>query len=436
MATQHTGTQPQGLLMIGTNHRQAPLEFREKVAFLPDEVEPFLKQAYERLHGSACFLLSTCNRTEFYAVNANGNSAHDAWELLRAYKPIAAREDEPKFYRHEGRPAVEQLFRVACGVDSQMLGEPQILQQVKLALDASQRAGVAGVVGERLLAAAVRCGKRARSETEISKGAVSVALAAVSLAHKVFGDLAPRTALVVGAGETGSLAAQSLREHGVGRLLIANRTIDRARALAAETQGEPFELGRLAEALAEADIVITSTSAPGPLVTPAMVRAAMKRRQHRELVLVDIGVPRDVDPAVGAFDNVFLQNIESLHGMIEQNLLRRRREVPKVERIVQQEVDRFLDWYAGLQAGPVIRELRAGLDLLRQQELNRAHLSPEAREAADQVTQAILNKILHRPMSLLRGAATRGEAGRRHIETIREVFGLDPDQDEHDRGSE
>jgi len=419
------GAEPQGLAVIGTNHRQSPVEFREKVAFLPDEVEPFLRQARARLHGGACFLLSTCNRTELYTVNANGNSAGDAWELLREYKCIDPAVDEPKFYRYEGRQAVEQLFRVAAGLDSQMLGEPQILQQVKRAFEASLKADVAGVVGERLLAAAVRCGKRARAETEIARGAVSVALAAVSLAHKVFADLAPRTALVVGAGETGRLVAQSLRDHGIGRLLIANRTLEKARAVATQTLGEPLDLGRLAQALVDTDIVITSTSAPAPLVDAAMMRAAMKRRQHRAMLLVDIGVPRDVDPAVGAFDNVFLQDIDSLQEMIEQNLLRRRREIPKVERVVQEEVDRFLDWYAGLQAGPVIRELRESLETLRRQELERAHLSTEQRAAADQVTQALLNKILHRPMALLRGATSGGEGGRRRIQTIREVFGLD-----------
>ncbi len=417
--------EPKGLLMIGTNHRQAPLEFREKIAFLPDEADLFLKEARDTLHGSDVFLISTCNRTEIYIVNLNGNSTQDAWRLLSRYKPVDPERDEAFFYRLEGRRAVEQLFGVATGIDSAMLGEPQVLQQVRQASDTSVRAHAAGVVGERLLAAAVRCGKRARAETEISKGAVSVAVAAVSLSHKVFADLSPRTALVVGAGETGTLVAQSLREHGIGRLLLANRGLERARTLATETRGEPMGLDRLDTALATADIVITATSAPAVLIDAPMVRRAQKRRQHASFLVVDIGVPRDVDAAVGDIDNVFLHDVDSLQGMIEQNLLRRRREVPRVERIIGQEVDRFLDWYAGLQAGPVIRELRESLEALRLQEVERAKLTPEQRTAVDQVTQSLLNKILHRPMHLLRETTGQDESSRRRLQTIREVFALD-----------
>jgi glutamyl-tRNA reductase len=418
--------EPKGLLMIGTNHRQAPVDFREKIAFLPEEVPYFLKEAREALHGSDTFLLSTCNRTEFYTVNLNGNSPHDTWCLLAKHKPIDPILDKSNFYQYQGREAAEQLFRVATGIDSLMLGEPQILQQVKLAFEACQKANTAGVIGERLLAAAIRCGKRARAETEISKGAVSVAVAAVSLSHKLFSDLAPRTALVVGAGDTGTLVAQSLRDHGIGRLLIANRNIERARTLATETRGEPMSLDGLEDALAESDIIITATSAPTALLDAPMVRRVMKRRQHAPFLIVDIGVPRDVEPGVGEIDNVFLNNVDSLQGMIEQNLLRRRREVPKVEQVITEEVDRFLEWYAGLQAGPIIRELRAHLEALRQHEIDRAKIDPEQRQAVDQVTQGLLNKILHRPMSLLRQAASEGEPGRRRLQTIREIFDLDP----------
>lgn len=424
--------EPQGLLMIGTNHRQAPLDFREKVAFLPDEVEGFLKRAREAL-ASDCFLLSTCNRTEFYTVNLDGHVLQQAWDLLAAYKAIDPKRDSHNFYQYEGRSAVEQLFRVATGIDSQMLGEPQILQQVKAAFEASQRADVAGVVGERLLAAAIRCGKRARAETGISHGAVSVAQAAVSLSHKVFSDLAPRSALVIGAGETGELVARSLREHGVGRLIIANRTLDRARDLATQTRGEPMALDGLASALAEVDIVITSTSSPRHILDADMVRSAMKKRSNRMFLIVDIGVPRDVDPQAGHINNVFLQDVDSLKGMIDQNLVRRRREVPNVEHVIAEEVDRFLEWYAGLQAGPIIKELRGRLEALRRREIARAHLSPGQREVAEQVTHGLINKILHRPMRLLREASSQGETGVRRVQTIREIFGMDPETNHEQR---
>ena len=424
--------EPQGLMMIGTNHRQAPLDFREKIAFHPDEAETFLKEAHQAL-ASDCFLLSTCNRTEFYTVNLDKHVLDQAWRLLAAHKAIDTTTDLHHFYRYEGRSAVQQLFRVATGIDSQMLGEPQILQQVKAAYEASQQALVTGVVGERLLAAAIRCGKRARAETHISQGAVSVAQAAVSLTHKVFSDLSPRSALVVGAGETGELVAHSLAEHGIGRLLIANRTLDRARDLATRTRGEPMALDDMNTVLAEVDIVITSTSAPSPILSVDMVRTAMKRRSNRTFLIVDIGVPRDVHPDVRHIDNVFLQDVDSLQGMIDQSLVRRRREVPQVERIINEEVDRFLDWYAGLNVAPVIKELRGRLEELRNNEITRAHLTPEQRQAVEQVTHGIMNKILHRPMRLLREASSQGETGTRRVQTIREIFGLDPDSN-HNEG--
>ena len=422
----------QGLLMIGTNHRQAPLDFREKLAFQPDEAEAFLREAHAALE-SDCFLLSTCNRTEFYTVNLNGHEFKHAFELLATYKAIDPAQDLQHFYQFEGRQAAQQLFRVATGIDSKMLGEPQILQQVKVAFEASQQANVAGVVGERLLSAAIRCGKRARAETDISHAAVSVAAAAVSLSHKVFSDLAPRSALVVGAGETGALVAHSLREHGVGRLFIANRTLDRARDLATQTRAEPISLEQLASVLGETDIVITSTSSPSPLIDVEMIRSAMKTRSNRTFLVVDIGVPRDVHPDVRHIDNVFLQDVDTLQGMIDQNLVRRRREVSKVEHIIDDEVNRFFDWYAGLHAAPVIKQLRGKLDSLRQREIERAHLTPEQREAAEQVTHALVNKILHRPMRLLREATSQGETGARRIQTLREIFGLDPDANRDER---
>jgi glutamyl-tRNA reductase len=415
----------ESLIVVGTSHHQSPLEFREKVSFLPDEHHGFLRRAHEVLRGGDCFLLSTCNRTEFYAMSP-GEVAQRIRELLAEFKAIDLERDGHRFYELRGREAVLQLFRVASGLDSQMLGEPQILQQVKDTYETSRQANTAGVVGERLLEAAIRCGRRARAETDISVGAVSVAHAAVSLSHKVFADLAARTALVVGAGATAELVARTLRDHGIGRLLIANRTLERAQALAAHLQAEPSGLGELDEQVRSADIVITATVAPQPLLGPDTVRRIMKARQNRTLLLVDIGVPRNIAAGIREIENVFLTDIDQLQDMIDGNLQRRRREVPKVERIVVQEAQRFLDSYAGLRAGPAIKELRDGLEALRQQEMERhKHLTAEQRQAVDAVTHALLNKILHVPTVLLRDAAAQGDAGLRRIAAIREIFGID-----------
>jgi len=439
--TATTHTDPLAMLVIGTNHRQAPLDFREKVAFVPDEVPEFLLRARTALDNNDIFMLSTCNRTELYALHPDlDGAASRVRDLLVEYKAVDARRDAQRFYEYRGRNAVEQLFRVAAGVDSQALGEVQILQQVKDAYEVSLQANALGVVGERLLAAAIRCGKRARAETAISAGAMSIGFAAVSLAHKVFGDFSPRTAVVLGAGETGALVSRHLREHGIGRLLIVNRTLERAQRLAAQSRGEACDLNDLDRALAAADFVISSTASPQPLIDAGRVRNAMRARQQRTFLLVDIGVPRDVEPAARSIDNVFLHDVDGLQIMIQQTLARRRREVPKVERIVSQEVQHFIDWYHGMRAAPVIKELRGHLEWLRDQELERhtSHLAPEQRTAVEHVTRALLNKMLHRPTRFLREASAQGESGLRRIEVARELFGLnaepqseatDPDPD-------
>jgi glutamyl-tRNA reductase len=416
-----------GFLVVGTNHRQAPVDFRERVAFAGAEMDGFLRRAHLELQHGDCFMFSTCNRTEVYAFHADAeHGALDVRRLLAEFKAVDAARDTNHFYEYHGRSAMEQLFRVACGLDSLMLGEAQILDQVKDGYEASLRANALGVIGEHLLTAAIRCGNRARAETGIAAGAISVAFAAVSLAHKVFGDLTERSALVVGAGQTGTLVAKHLRDHGIGRLLVANRGIDRARSLAAEMRGEPMGLDGMAAALPQVDMVITATSAPQPLLERDMVRAAQKHRHNRAFLIVDIGVPRDVDPKVRDLDNVFLHDVDGLQVMIDQALARRRKEVPKVEKIIAEEIDAFLDWYNGLQAAPVIKELRGWAEELRGMEIARHanRLTPDQRQAVEMVTRAFMNKLLHRPTILLRESTSHGESGRRRIETTRELFGL------------
>jgi len=350
--------------------------------------------------------------------------------MLQEIRAIDIERDAVHFYEYHGRAAVEQLFRVATGIDSLMLGEPQILEQVKNAHKTSLKANTAGVIGERLLASAIRCGKRARSETNISKGAISVAYAAVSLAHKIFSDLAPRTALVLGAGETGSLVARNLRQHGIGRLLILNRSMERARTLATQLRGEPLPLSSLEQYLRDADIVICATSAPAPLIDKNLARSAMKHRSSHSMLIVDIGVPRNVSADVGQINNLILNNVDGLQSMIDQNIKRRRYEVPRVESIIGEEVDRFLSWHSGLQVRPVIRELQESLKNLRDQEIARMrNLTPEQMAAVEQVTHGMIKKLLHRPMSLLRETTAQGETGLRRIQTIREIFGLESSGD-------
>jgi glutamyl-tRNA reductase len=429
---------PLGAVVVGTNHRQAPVEFRERVALGPEEAAGLLRRVRAALPDADCFVLSTCNRTEVYVLGADPTRAADVVRaLLGEIKAVDARRGVPHFYEMHGRAALEHIYRVATGVDSQVLGEAQILNQVQSGWETSARAGTTGAVGEHLLDGALRCGRRARAETGISSGAMSIAFAAVSVAHKVFGDLTERAALVVGAGETGSLVARHLREHHIGRLLIANRSLERAHAVAAEVRAEPLGLDAVGPGLVHVDILITATSAPAHLVDVPAVRTAMKARHNRAFLIVDIGVPRDVAPQVRTIDNVFLHDLDGLQVMIDQTLARRRREVPRVERIVAEEVDRFLDWHAGLQSAPLIRELRGRLEALRDQEIARhaSQWTPEQRGAAEQVMRSFLNKLLHRPTTLLRDAATQGELGRRRLDAVREVFGLDAEIGSEPRAS-
>ena len=429
---------PLGIVVVGTNHRHTGVEFRELVALGDGERAALIARLRNALPDCECFALSTCNRTEIYVLGADPvHAAAQIRTLLGDAKALAIHHDDTRFYQRHGRAAIEHLHRVATGIDSQMLGETQILQQVQEAWEFGVRHGGVGVIADHLLESALRCGRRARAETGISTGAVSVAFAAVSVAHKVFGDLSARAALVVGAGETGTLAARHLRERQIGQLLVANRTVDRAQQVAMDLRAEALALEAIHSALARVDILITATSAPAPLIDVAAVRAAMKLRHNRTLLIADIGVPRDVAPQVRSLDNVFLHDLDGLQVMIDQTLARRRREVPRVEHIVSTDVDRFFEWHAGLQSAPLIRELRGRLEALRDEEIARhsAQWSAEQRQAAEEVLRTFVNKLLHRPTTLLRDATAEGNLGRRRLDAVREVFGLgganSPARDDH-----
>jgi glutamyl-tRNA reductase len=415
-------------VVVGTNHRHADVAFRERLALDASERAALIAQLRSALPDCECFALSTCNRTEVYVLGTeSARAAMAVRSVLGAMKSVAIHHDDARFYERHGRAAIEHIHRVATGIDSQMLGETQILQQVQETWEFGLRHGGIGVIADHLLASAMRSGRRARADTSISAGAVSVAFAAVSVAHKVFGDLSARAALVIGAGEIGTLAARHLRERHIGHLLVANRSMDRAHQVAGELRADAVTLDAVHGALERVDILITATSAPAPLIDVAAVRSAMKLRHNRTLLIADIGVPRDVAPQVRELDNVFLHDLDGLQVMIDQTLARRQREVPRVERIIDADVERFIEWHAALQSAPIIRELRGRLEALRDQEIARhaGHWSSEQRQAAEEVLRAFVNKLLHRPTTLLRDATVQGEIGRRRLDAVREVFGLD-----------
>ena len=420
-----------GIQVLGVNHRTAPLEIRERFAHGPHEVPGALARVLAA-GAAGGVLLSTCNRTEFYLVADDEPAVEAAWSLLgerlggTARARAAAREYG---YVARDREAVRHLYRVSAGLDSMILGESQIQGQVRDAWEVSR--AQAGPVLHRLFQTALHVGSRVRTETALGMGTASAASAAVAVAGKIFGDLAGRTALILGAGDVAELAATCLTNEGVQVTLVANRTQERARAIAERLGGAARAL-TLEEAwphFATTDIALCSTAAPHAVVTWERVGDVIAARHGRPLCILDLAVPRDVEPAVAQLENVFLYDVDDLQTVAAQATARRRDEVPAAEQIVEEETDLFWAWYGGLGVVPVIKEFRGRMEQLRAAELERAmrqlgHLSSEDRARVEQFSQALLNKFLHQPTVALKAAAEQGR-GYGLLEALRRLFGLE-----------
>ena len=436
------GGSPDGVrvAVLGMNHESAPIEVREEIAFTDSEV-PEVLDGLPGFDGAAeCVLLSTCNRTEVYLAGSHPERALDVVaKSLDEHRQTSVLRNPEWTYRYTDADAVRHLFAVASGLDSLMVGEAQIFAQIKAAYELSSGTHQLGIVLNRLFQAALHVGKRARTDTQIGVGAVSISSAAAGLAEKVFDDLGERTALLVGAGETARLAGEHLRERGVGRLLIANRTIENAERLAEHVGGSVVPFEDRADSLRDADILISVTSAPGVLFSEEDVRTAMRGSSRRSLLAIDLAVPRDIDAGVGRFDNVFLYDVDALKVMVEQSLERRRREIPRVEEIIQEECDEILAWYETLAVTPIIQELLSQFDSIRQEQLDRygRQFTDADRRLLDQFTRTLMNRILHQPLTRLRAFTLDDRWGAVRLDTVRELFGLegndgrspDPDRD-------
>jgi glutamyl-tRNA reductase len=411
------------LVVIGLSHHTAPVALRERIAFTPTQAEETLRAAdsEERM------LLSTCNRTELYALAETPETGRELFlNLVRRHRRLELGEHADCIYLHSGRDMVEHLFRVASSIDSMIVGEVQILGQVHEAFEIARRAGSTGPLLHRLLEAAFRVGKRVRTETEIAIGAVSISYAAVTLASRIFSDLDKRAALLVGSGETGALAARHLLEMGIGQITVTNRTFERAVALAAELGAVAVPFGSLETAMSTASIVVTATASPEPIIHADLVKRVLARRRNRPLLILDIAMPRDVEPAVRNINNVFLYDIDALEGLVKENLERRRREIPRVETIIRQETDLFLSWYAGLEVTPVVRELREHYERVRDRELEKVlhRFCEKDREQVVTLTRGLVNKLLHEPTLAIRGLPRSGAGSLARMELVRRIFGL------------
>lgn len=420
------------ILLAGTSHRSAPVEVRERFAVADEQAA--LRKLVDHDEIEEAVLVSTCNRVEV---------------VVTTQQPDAARHTLQRFFRHElagdaplpgnvhlddvlyyyrDQEATSHLFRVASSMDSMVVGEPQILGQMKDAYGNAMELGSCGPILSRLFQRAFATAKRVKNETRIAHRPVSVARVAVDLARQIFEDLADKSALMIGAGEMIELALFALQREGLGAGRIANRTPAHAEALAARFGASPHGLAELDDLLQQSDIVLSCIGGDGPILSADRLREALRRRRNRPIFLIDIGVPRNIDPAAESLDNAYLYDIDDLQNVVSANEEERRRESLHGERIVLEEQERFAGWMVALQAVPTIRHLRARAESIREAELERMilrlELTAAQREGVDALTRAIVNKILHPPLARL-GAQTDREEGIAVLEEARALFGLD-----------
>ncbi len=422
-------TEPGTLFVAGMNHRTTPVEVREQLALEEEKIREILADLSGRGLLQEVMILSTCNRVEVYGVAAvPGEARSVAFGRLGSHRGLAWRDLEPLLYTVTGEEAALHAFRVAASLDSMVLGEPQILGQVKDAFALAQSAGTAGPVLHALMSQAFAAAKRVRTETEVGRLAVSVSYAAVELARKIFDGLEGKAVLLVGAGEMSELAARHLVDQGALPVYVTNRTWSRAEELARGLGGLPVPFEQLEATIGLVDIVITSTAAPGPIVTAAQVRTALHGRRARPLFFIDIAVPRNVEPAVNDLENAFCYDIDDLRSVVESNLKERQREALRAQGLLEREVVKFSARLAQLEVVPTIVSLREKLEAIRRAELERAlgrlpGAAEDTRRVMEALSQAIVNKVLHAPMVKLKDSSRAGH-GRRWTEVISELFGL------------
>ncbi len=396
--------------ILGINHKTAPVAIREQVAFDPQQLADALRALTREAGVAEAVILSTCNRTEVYWSGTAGGDALMQW-LTRSR---ASEHDlSSSVYVHEEQAAVEHVFRVAAGLDSMMLGEAQILGQLKDAYRAAQEAGSTGPSLHKLFQASFSTAKRVRTETRIGANAVSIASASISLARRVFSDLGERTALLIGAGEMITLTARHISTQGVSRLIIANRTLPRAQELAGEVRGVAVPLADLTSHLPQADIVISCTASPVPIITKDMARMALRARRRKPMFMVDLAVPRDIEPDVADLEDIYLFSIDDLQQVVAENKQQRASEADAAHGLIAQEVARFLSETRTKDAGPAIKALRAQSDGVRAQTVEQAKRMLAAGKSPDEVidylANTLTNRLLHAPTQALREAAELGD---------------------------
>lgn len=413
------------LLAVGINYNTAPLAIRERLAFPADSLDLSLKTLWGKNTIKGAAILSTCNRTEFY-YQSDEQTPGTLIEWIAENKKINPNDFTPFLYNHQDSHSIRHMFRVACGLDSMVLGEPQILGQMKTAYQAAYDAGTLGKHLGKLFHHTFSAAKKVRTDTAIGSSPVSVAFAAVQLAQQIFDSLSEQTALLIGAGETIELTARHLHQNGIGRIIIANRTFDKAHALATQFDGYAISLSELPTHLAEADIVVSSTASQLPILGKGRVESAIKKRKHKPIFMVDLAVPRDIEAEVEQLQDVYLYTVDDLQNTIDQNMDSRRKAAEQAEEIIDTQVEHFLSWMRSQGAQMVIKDYRQQSELTRDQALAQALTQLKNGHSAEHVinrlAHTLTNKLIHTPSSQLRIAGTND----RHdiVNAAKEIFNL------------
>lgn len=400
------------ILALGLNHKTAPVDIRERVTFGPDIIAGALRSLTEHRAVEEAVILSTCNRTEAYCCLSEEDHEPLA-DWLAEFHGIDGDRLTPYLYSHFGADAVKHLLRVSCGIDSLVIGEPQILGQVKTAFQIATDAGATGKLLSKLFQHTFSAAKQIRTDTAIGNSPVSVAFAAVSLAKQIFSDLSEQTALLIGAGETIELAARHLSQNGIGRVIVANRTVEKAHTLAAQFDGYAIALTELSGHLAEADIVISSTASPLPVLGKGAVESALRERKHRPIFMVDIAVPRDIEPEVADLSDIYLYTVDDLDEVIQENMRSREEAAKQAEEIIERYVGEYLGWLRSLDAVELIQDFRSYAERLRDEVIQKALQQLKKGKSPEEVLQfmghTLTNKLLHNPSAQLRQAGFNGQ---------------------------
>ncbi|MDH5360660.1 MAG: glutamyl-tRNA reductase [Gammaproteobacteria bacterium] len=400
------------LLAFGINHKTAPVDIREKVAFDPQRLPDALRELVSRDSVNEAAILSTCNRTELYCETENSDEIEDVLSWFCEYHGLNLEEVRPYIYAHPDSSAVHQIMRVASGLDSLILGEPQILGQMKDAFSAANEAGTVGSLLNKLFQQTFTIAKKVRTDTAIGSSPVSVAFAAVSLAKQFFTKMETHTALLIGAGDTTELVARHLKETGIGRLIIANRTVEKARQLATELGGFAIGLNEIPQHLAEADLLISSTASQEPIVTREMAAAAMKSRKHKPILMVDIAVPRDIEASIIELEDIYLYTVDNLTSIIQEGMRSRQAAAEQAEEMIESQVVHFMGWMRSLEAVKLIRDYRQSAEQQRDEQLNKAlgQLSngKPAEDVIKELANGLTNKLIHKPTIEMNQAAYAG----------------------------